>query len=182
MDLPGRLMAIKSMNFPTKFSPRTFSIIIVNLFNWISIHLVFCPGECGRDGDKGVEFNFVNYHWWVWYHCSTDAMMHSSLASLRRWTEVSRAAWYPSACQTCVRSSRESWSHCWNWNCWPSAAPIAPVSGTLRGDSETRPGEQGEKGERNDFSIIWFDCENLINVLSGTSIGTSGAAAFCLWG
>lgn len=28
---------------------------------------------------------------------------------------------------------------------------------------------------KSDFSLIWFDCENLIKALSGTSIGTYGA-------
>lgn len=30
---------------------------------------------------------------------------------------------------------------------------------------------------KSDFSLIWFDCENLIKALSGTSIGTSGAVS-----
>lgn len=95
------------------------------------------------------KFNFVNYHWLVWYHCSTDAMMHSSLASLRRWTEANRAASHLWTSRTCFRSSR-GWSiRCRRLNLRPFAGRDAPVSETWRVDSETRP----EARNSNDFSI-----------------------------
>lgn len=123
------------------------------------------------------KFNFVNYHWLVWYHCSTDAMMHSSWASLRRWTGANQAVWCLSGCRICSRSSRallDRW-RCLSWKL--SAVPIAPAFETWRDGSGTRPAK--EKGGNN-CTLIWFDCENLINALSGTSIGTSGAV-FVWW-